>query len=116
MLRTAGGGELYGFAPQFDSSLLFVNKDVFSQHHIPLPKEGMSFKEILGIAAKFQGTGDVGITSYSRDDPAFLATLVGELSGLQGLSINNGKIQATIQTDGWKSIWNIIAKGIRKVG
>ncbi len=111
MLRIVGGGELYGLAPQFDSSVLFVNKDIFSQHHIPLPEEGMSLKEILGIAAKFQGTGTVGITSYSRDNPAFLATLLGESSGLQGLSINNGKIQATIQTDGWKSIWNIIAEG-----
>ena len=106
MLRLQAAVSYMDWLTQFDSSVLFVNKDIFSQHHIPLPEEGMSLNEIFEIAAQFQGTGTVGITSYSRDNPAFLATLLGESSGLQGLSITNGKIQATIQTEGWKSIWN----------
>ncbi|BBH21933.1 ABC transporter substrate-binding protein [Paenibacillus baekrokdamisoli] len=113
-LRLAGGGELYGLTTEFDSSVLFINKDLFEANHIPVPEDGTSLDEILKIAARFQGTGTVGLTSYERSNKSLLASLIGESSGLQAISQIDGKWKATLQTKGWEKIWSQIAEGYKE--
>ncbi|QYR22686.1 extracellular solute-binding protein [Paenibacillus sp. sptzw28] len=114
LLRSAGGGELYGLTNQFNSTVLYVNEDLFEKHKIPIPEEGATLDEILKTAARFEGTGVYGLTSYRRDNPSQLAALIGQSTGMQAVSLTREGVKATVQTDGWKRVWQEVADGNKK--
>ena len=92
---------------------MYINKDLFEANHIPLPEDGISLNDILKVAARFQGTGTVGLAAFDRTNPSILASLIGESSGLRAISETNGKLTATLQTKGWVNVWTQIAQGYK---
>ncbi|MDG0794444.1 extracellular solute-binding protein [Cohnella ginsengisoli] len=54
-LREAGGGQLYGYAPEFTGHALYYNRKLFREYGIPEPTEGMTWEEVMNLAIKFDG-------------------------------------------------------------
>jgi ABC-type glycerol-3-phosphate transport system substrate-binding protein len=78
LLRERGGGSLYGLAPYFSTSVIFYNADLFREHHIELPRNRMSWKELIELASRFAEYG-------SEDDPIYgLVNQYGRLEGSDG--------------------------------
>jgi multiple sugar transport system substrate-binding protein len=113
LLRSGGSGELYGLAPEFDSTTLLVNKQLFEKYDIPIPEEGATLDDILDTAARFRGTGVYGLVSPDREYMSELATFIGQSSGLQMLSMDDNTVKATIESDGWKRVWQRVAEGYK---
>ncbi|SDX72276.1 ABC transporter substrate-binding protein [Paenibacillus sp. CF384] len=116
LLRQFGGsGELYGVPSDFNTTALYINEDAFAKQGIPLPEGEVSPEEIMQLAKRFQGTGISGLGAFDRDNKFALAKLLGQVSGLQTLSKSNeGKTEATINTEAWKQIWQTVAAGYQE--
>ncbi len=111
-IKAKGNGNIYGLTPSFYSQALFYNKDLFEKHGVPLPKNKMSWNEVLDLAKRFpkDGQGDNRIYGYApnasyafgeRKDIAF--QFMNGIASTNGLSfVDPDKEAVTIQSDGWK--------------
>jgi multiple sugar transport system substrate-binding protein len=106
LLKTKGGGKLYGLSPNFSSQALYYNKDMFDKHKVPYPTDQMSWEELLQLAERFptEGTGDeqtYGLV-VSGSTPFDLVETMGTAKGLTYVDYDSGKL--SMNTDEWKSI------------
>jgi len=111
-LREPGGGTLYGLTDRFETMAVYVNKELFEQHDVPLPRDGMTWEELLGLAARFKGTGVAGLSTPYEAEPYGLVQFIGKTEGLQSVS-SDGK-QATVNTDAWRAIWEMVIQAVRE--
>lgn len=111
-LREQGGGKLYGFAPTFQRQAIFYNMDLFEQYGIEPPHDGMTWQELLDLAARFPTDGDEqsriygGFTCFglNKENPLDeLGTWIGLSMGLK--AVNLGTMQVTMDTEGWKQAY-----------
>ncbi|AFH60042.1 hypothetical protein B2K_04785 [Paenibacillus mucilaginosus K02] len=122
-LRAQGGGKLYGLSPSFYSSALFYNKGLFEKHGVPLPKDGMSWAEVLELAKRFptDGQSEERVYGYGENnsfmggggDPMGFRyfTMIGHTQGLSYLDPKREKV--TLQTEGWKQALQLAVDGIQ---
>ncbi|MDB4867578.1 MAG: extracellular solute-binding protein [Cohnella sp.] len=105
-LKEQGGGKLYGLVPNFNSQAIFYNKDLFQKYGVELPKDKMSWEDLLRLAARFPTTGSkqdrvYGLkTGYNGGDVFQLANMIGMTQNLS--YVNPASMQVTINTDAWK--------------
>ncbi|UQZ85306.1 Bacterial extracellular solute-binding protein [Paenibacillus konkukensis] len=116
-LRRLGGGKLYGVSPIYEMEALYYNKDVFDRYGVPYPKSGMSWEEVLQLAARFPANGKgeermYGLAPSYYDDASALAARIGKTQGLSLIDAE-GK-QATVHTEGWNKAWELALDGYRK--
>lgn len=111
-LREQGGGKLYGFAPTFQRQVIFYNMDLFDRYGIEPPHDGMTWQELLDLAARFPTDGDEqsriygGFTCFglNKENPLDeLGTWIGLSMGLK--AVNLGTMQVTMDTEGWKQAY-----------
>ncbi|MED4955115.1 ABC transporter substrate-binding protein [Paenibacillus macerans] len=111
-LREQGGGKLYGFAPTFQRQVIFYNMDLFEQYGIEPPHDGMTWQELLDLAARFPTDGDEqsriygGFTCFglNKDNPLDeLGTRIGLSMGLKAVNLDT--MQVTMDTEGWKQAY-----------
>ncbi|MCP3772287.1 extracellular solute-binding protein [Paenibacillus sp. MZ04-78.2] len=112
-IKAKGNGNIYGLTPSFYSQALFYNKDLFEKHGVPLPKNKMTWNEVLDLAKRFpkDGQGNNRIygfaqnSSYAFGDKKQLAyqymNNIGLTSGLSVVDPDKGTV--TVQSDGWKN-------------
>ncbi|MFC4808678.1 ABC transporter substrate-binding protein [Paenibacillus sp. GCM10023250] len=114
LLRQAGGnGQLYGLSYDLTSTALYVNEDLFASRGVTLPDGPVSMEELLLLAARFQGTGVSGLAAVNRSNTFATVALAGQTSGLQTIADRDGRLQANVDSDGWKRIWSTVADGYR---
>jgi multiple sugar transport system substrate-binding protein len=104
-IKTYSGGKLYGLAPNFNSQALFYNKTLFERHGVPLPKDEMSWEELLELARRFPTTGDdssrvYGFSLGNLDSVFRFAMMIGSTKGLSFADPDT--LTMTMNTDGWK--------------
>ncbi|MCM3274113.1 ABC transporter substrate-binding protein [Paenibacillus elgii] len=112
-IKAKGNGNIYGLTPSFYGQALFYNKDLFEKHGVPLPKNKMTWNEVLDLAKRFpkDGQGDNRIYGFAEnasyafmDDKKQIAfqmmNSIGATSGLSFVDPDKGAV--TIQSDGWK--------------
>jgi len=105
-IRSRSGGKLYGLAPGFTSQVVYYNKTMFEKNGVPLPKDMMSWEELLELAKRFPTSGDessriYGLALNNYSDNVFVyARMIGDTKGLSFVDAESSKV--TIQTDGWK--------------
>ncbi|WCR29803.1 extracellular solute-binding protein [Paenibacillus thiaminolyticus] len=115
MLREPGGGSLYGLAPNFNTSVVYYNADLFREHHIEPPRNQMSLPELLDLSSRFAGLGSGDDRIYGLSDEFgfaddLLFTLARSLS-LRLLDAKGEKIN--FNTESWKEALEVTANGIR---
>ncbi|WP_374020077.1 extracellular solute-binding protein [Paenibacillus thiaminolyticus] len=115
LLRERGGCSLYGLAPYFSTSVIFYNADLFREHHIDLPRNRMSWKELIELASRFADYGSEDepiyglVNQYGRVDSIFFD--VAESLSLRLFDAKGEKI--TFNTDGWKEAMELTANAVR---
>lgn len=109
------GGKLYGLSPFFSTQSLFYNADLFKKYNVPLPKDGMTWEEILKLAAKFPTTGtkDTRIWGlhYPLDNYSYLINDIATSEGLTKFDPNTLKV--TLNTAGWKRVYSMAVNAIK---
>lgn len=108
-------GKLNGLSPIFETQSVFYNEDLFKKHNVPLPKDGMTWEEILELAAKFptKGSKDNRIwgLQYSLDKYSYLINDIADSKGLTRYNPNS--LKASINTAAWKKVYNMATAAIK---
>lgn len=117
LLKTWGGGKLYGLSPDFSSQALYYNKDMFDQYGVPYPTDGMSWEEVLQLATRFpvqKNDDDVtyGLMQPSQTQDLFsLVRTIGEAKGLLYADADSGTV--SIDSPEWKAIFQAVVDGYK---
>ncbi len=113
-IREAGAGTLYGLSPYFETMALFYNKTLFDQFGLKPPTDQMTWKEILQLAARFNGKDAEGMPIYGLTtpwdpSPFQLIQNVGETDGLR--LVSSGDLRPSIDSPAWRGIWDEVLEG-----
>ncbi|MCM3340728.1 extracellular solute-binding protein [Paenibacillus sp. MER TA 81-3] len=103
-IRAKGNGKLYGLAPYFETTVLYYNREIFKEHHIELPRNKMSWKELIDLAGRFSniGSGDDQVYGFYQDYGG-PEQLMYEIVASSGLRLFDAKAEKLlINSDGWK--------------
>ncbi|BBI31661.1 ABC transporter substrate-binding protein [Cohnella abietis] len=116
-IREAGAGTLYGLSPYFETDALYYNKSLFNKLDIQLPTDQMTWKDILQLAARFNGKDSegkpiYGLTTAWDSRPFDLIQAIGETEDLR--MINAANMQATIDSSAWSGVWADVVRGYKE--
>lgn len=108
-------GKLYGLSPNFNTESIFYNADLFKKYNVPLPKDGMTWEEILKLAAKFPTTGSKDTRVWGLHYPLDNYTyLINDIATSEGLTKYNPSTQkVTINTAAWKKVYSMAITAIK---
>ncbi|MFD2331351.1 extracellular solute-binding protein [Cohnella sp. GCM10020058] len=116
-VREAGGGELYGFAPEFTGHALYFNRKLFRENGVAEPTDGMTWDEVMNLAARFQGIQKNGKPVYGLSF-GYNSTIWFEahsIASSQGLRLADAKLtEAAVNTPAWTTLWTKLAAGHRE--
>jgi multiple sugar transport system substrate-binding protein len=115
-IKQRSGGNLYGLVPSFYSQAIYYNKDMFNKYGIDLPEDRMTWEKLLQLAARFptDGTGEdrvYGLKAGYQTNLYYLGMAIGSSQGLS--YINPTSMQLMINSDSWKSVYEIADKAIK---
>ncbi|MEF3308871.1 extracellular solute-binding protein [Paenibacillus sp. GYB004] len=115
-IREAGGGKLYGMAPNFSTQALYYNKSLFDKYGVPYPTDQMSWEDVLALAQRFPANGQgedrvYGLIPYSAS-PYGTTESIGRTKGIGLTDADASKM--TANTDAWRSIFQFVADGVKK--
>lgn len=125
LLKTRGGGKLYGLSPSFSNQVLYYNKDLFDKYGVPYPTDGMSWDDVLKLAARFpakKGSADASMKEAMANDALYglglpmqtkdsfeLIREIGEAKGL--LYADSDAKTVSFDTPEWKEIVQAVVDG-----
>lgn len=115
-IKQQSDGILYGLAPEFYSQAIYYNKDLFAKHGVTLPKDRMSWDEVLQLAARFPTTGSkedrvYGFKAGYQTSLYYFGLSIGTSQGLS--YINPTTMQLMINSDSWKTVFETADKAIK---
>lgn len=116
LLRDKGNGQIYGFAPSFNNQALFYNVDLFKKYGVELPKDAMSWNEVLDLAKRFPTDGDEKdrVYGFGTQNGSTLFSMLFTISGTNGLRmLNPDGTQLTMSGDGWKQAFQTVTDAVR---
>jgi len=107
-LREPGGGKLYGLSPEFASSGLYYNIDLFQKHGVEFPRDSMTWDEVFELAKRFPTDGDedskiYGLTvDYYRN----IGNLIRTIGAGQNLRmLNEDGTTVVSDTESWRKVF-----------
>lgn len=107
MLRAGNDGKLYGLAPGFNNKALYYNQDLFDRYQVPYPEDGMSWEEVLQLAARFpkDGPADARIYGYHQMYMFTPLDLVSRFAQTYGLSLVSADGRTVVvDSPSWRNI------------
>lgn len=116
MLKSLGDGKLYGLSSSFSSRALYYNKNLFDQYGVPYPKDGMSWEDVLQLAARFpvKKDGDDALYGLSLyNDFRTPLSLIASIGDAKGLSAYSDEGTFSIDTPEWKKIFQAVIDGYK---
>ena len=114
-IKELGEGKLYGLSPKFSISGVLYNADLFKKYGVEPPHDGMTWQEILDLAARFPTDGDAKerIYGFGTQNGTSVTDLAYRIARSQGLSYYNEQTkQITINTDSWKNVYKLALDAI----
>jgi len=105
-LRQNGEGEIFGLSAWFDPSALFYNRSLFDKHGVPYPQPGISWPEVLELAARFPSTDEFVGLSLRGTLSQFLFATVGNSERIAFYDQQGTNL--TVETETWKRYWSMI--------
>lgn len=112
-IRKKSGGALYGIAPSFMGRVLFYNADLFRQYGVELPHDGMTWDDVLKLAARFRHEGSSndevsGLCVWNIEAALF------DISTNWGLELVDSKGEhMLIQSESWKRVFSQVVEAIQ---
>ncbi|MNJ49685.1 Bacterial extracellular solute-binding protein [compost metagenome] len=114
-LKEMGQGKLYGLSPYIRMQAIVYNADLFKKHGVDLPRDGMTWQEILDTARRFptDGSDNERIYGFGLRDGLTLSALANGIAVTEGLAAYNGNTgQVTMNTDSWKETYKLALDAI----
>lgn len=113
-LRKPGNGTLYALAPQFFSSAVIYNKQLFLDRGVPFPTDGMTWQEMFELARRVSVDHEdkpvygFGFNTYFGDGgPWNLFHNMNQYVRPLGLKwVDDESLKMTANTDAWHDVWN----------
>ncbi|MCQ6559528.1 ABC transporter substrate-binding protein [Paenibacillus mendelii] len=104
-MKRSGDGKLYGLAPDFQSSALYYNADLFEKYGIDPPQDGMTLAEVYQLGSRFveQSGGKEGVVGFYQqyiNQPYDMLDSFGSNEGLRMVDFAKGRI--TMDTPLWR--------------
>ncbi|MGZ9585295.1 ABC transporter substrate-binding protein [Paenibacillus marinisediminis] len=114
LIREQGNGGLYGLAPKYYTQVMFYNADLFKEHGIEVPRNQMSWKEVLELGARFGkiGSGEdqiYGLANQYRTSADILFDMA-RTSNLQLVDARGEKV--LIDSPAWREMFNTIVNAV----
>ncbi|WP_246553808.1 ABC transporter substrate-binding protein [Paenibacillus tritici] len=108
-------GKLYGLSPRFNTEAIFYNADLFQKYKVPMPKDGMTWEEVLKLAAKFPATGNKDTRIWGLHYPLDNYTyLINDIATAEGVArYNPDTLKVTINTAAWKKVYSMAVTAIK---
>ncbi|WHX48647.1 extracellular solute-binding protein [Paenibacillus woosongensis] len=108
LLKERGDNKIYGLTPNFYGSAILYNADLFAKHGVELPRDGMSWYDIIELAKQFPTEGDEKTRIYGFDNNwginmMQLASMISSSEGIEQIDTNSMKL--TLNTESWKKIY-----------
>jgi multiple sugar transport system substrate-binding protein len=112
ILKEKGEGKLYGLVPTFHRNVIFYNADLFAEHGIEPPHDGMTWQDIIDTARRFptDGDEDARVYGFGRDSYGgmTLDNMASTIASPQGLKVvNPDTLKVTVNTDAWKQVFKL---------
>lgn len=117
-LRAKGKGKLYGLIPSLEASVLYYNRDLFTENNIEFPRNQMTWEEVFNLSKRFQGIGteknkvhgfdQITNPNYSR---SIFLNRVARTFSLRMFDAKAKKL--LIHSDGWKKVFKLTTDAIR---
>lgn len=113
---TAEDGKLYGLGTGFTSSILIYNKDLLRQYGVAEPEGSISWEQLYAMMRHFSVTNVSHERAYGFHQPFMIQpfSYVQAIADSSGLSlVNTSSHKITIDTEGWRKAFQLVADGIR---
>ncbi|MDF2714370.1 MAG: transporter substrate-binding protein, partial [Paenibacillus sp.] len=113
---TAGDGKLYGLGTGFTSSVLIYNKDLLRQYGVAEPEGSIGWEQLYAMMRHFSVTDVSRERIYGFHQPFMIQpfSYVQAIADSSGLSlVNTSSHKITIDTEGWRKAFQLVADGIR---
>ncbi|WP_334073507.1 MULTISPECIES: ABC transporter substrate-binding protein [Paenibacillus] len=110
LLQEKGQGKMYGLSPRFYGTAVFYNQALFEQNGIALPREKMTWDELLELAGRFPLKNNDGkrIYGFGLRDGATVDALADRMASTEGLTtVNPNQKKVVIASDAWKQIMRL---------
>lgn len=107
LLKEKGQGKIYGLSPRFYGTAVFYNQALFERYGIELPREKMTWAELLDLAKRFPLKDGDGkrIYGFGLRDGAAVDVLADRMASTEGLTtVNPNQKKVVIASDAWKTI------------
>lgn len=105
ILREQGGGKVYGLAPYYLNSALYINRDLFEKHGVPLPKESLTWDDVISISERFPNGGVSGGVKGLYLQHNRLLDLAKSIGEQEGLAAQNQDGKYVLNTPEWKELF-----------
>ncbi|WP_027086553.1 ABC transporter substrate-binding protein [Cohnella panacarvi] len=117
LLRERGGGQLYGLSPAFESKGLYYNRAIFDAYGVPYPQPGMSWDDLLLLAARFPTKNEAGEPLTGLYQPTFTISpfdLIVKIGGTKRLSLLDAEgTKLMLDGEAWKKVFSQVVEGYR---
>lgn len=114
-LKSKGQNKLLGLAPQFSSSALYYNKDLFDLHQIPYPRDNMSWDETMQLAKRFPVSPNPEERVYGIHEkyrkPFDFVNDIAVTNGLTYISADGTTV--TFDSPGWLQAFRYVIDGFK---
>lgn len=116
MLKDKGGGKIYGLTPSFGAQAIFYNIDMFQKHGVDLPKNQMTWEELLQLAKRFPTDGsdkdrEYGLFMDYGNTPSDLVNTIARTENLRIVDKEGEKIQ--FDAAPWKKVYQLVVDGFQ---
>ncbi len=117
ILKEKGEGKLYGLTPTFYRNVIYYNADLFAEHGVELPQDGMTWQDIIDTARRFptDGEKDTRIYGFGREHYRgmtldILANTIASPLGLKTVNPETKKV--TVNTEAWKQVYKLAQEAL----
>lgn len=117
LLRERGGGQLYGLSPAFESRGLYYNRAIFDAYGVPYPQPGMSWDDLLLLAARFPKKNEAGEPLTGLYQPTFTISpfdLILKMGGTKRLSLLDAEgRKLMLDSEAWNKVFSQVVEGYK---
>lgn len=114
-LKDNADGKLYGLAPEFSSSALYYNKDLFDRYGVPYPTNRMTWDDTMLLARRFPVDPDPDKRIYGiHEKYSKPFDFVNDIAGTENITYvsADGK-KLTLDSDVWTKAFHQVIDGFK---